>query len=279
MDYDFSSLNKMFAEFSDKIKALPTPNLSPESLNALDNFSRNSQFSSIQETARKFQAYYSNLYNPDLTATAISQAASNAFNINIPYDYDSISGAVSAMASYAQTLTALNTTTSGLDTIVSAVSSALKSLDSSEDFPEDDYVTIDETPIKEWEIPDTIAIPIGHNRIRMKTDIFIVFIGSIVIPLIFNLAGLIVDLSAAISESQNETYRIELEEERNTLINESNQLFNKYLDILDSTDASDSSKADQIESWKESLPKPDSAPVTSDLPLDNRPENHNSNLE
>lgn len=276
MDYDFSSLNKMLAEFSDKIKAVPTPNLSPEFLAALDNFSHSPQISSIQEATRKFQAYYSNLYNPDLTATAISQAASNALNINIPYDYDSISRAISAMSSCAQTLASLD---SGIDSIVSTVSSALKSLDSSEDFPEDDYVTIDETPIKEWEIPDTIAIPIGHNRIRMKTDIFIVFIGSIVIPLIFNLAGLIVDLSAAISESQNETYRIELEEERNTLINESNQLFNRYLDILDSTDASDSSKADQIESWKESLPKPDSASITSDLPLDNRPENHNSNLE
>ena len=183
------------------------------------------------------------------------------------------------MASYAKTLSTLNTTSSGMDSIVSAVSSALTSLDSSEDFPEDDYVTIDEAPIKEWEIPDTIAIPIGHNRIRMKTDIFIVFIGSIVIPLIFNLAGLIVDLSAAISESKNETYRIELEEERNTLINESNQLFDRYLDILDSTDASDSSKADQIEHWKESLPKPDSAPIVSDSTPDSHQGSHNSNPE
>mgnify|MGYP005760895389 CR=1 FL=1 len=277
MDYDFSPLNSVLTEFSDKIKALPMPNLSPELLAALDNFSRNPQISSIQETARKFQMYYSNLYNPDLTATAISQAASKA--LNIPYDYDSISGAVSAMASYAKTLSTLNTTSSGMDSIVSAVSSALTSLDSSEDFPEDDYVTIDEAPIKEWEIPDTIAIPIGHNRIRMKTDIFIVFIGSIVIPLIFNLAGLIVDLSAAISESKNETYRIELEEERNTLINESNQLFDRYLDILDSTDASDSSKADQIEHWKESLPKPDSAPIVSDSTPDSHQGSHNSNPE
>lgn len=163
MDYDFSSLNKMLAEFSDKIKAVPKPNLSPELLAALDNFSRNPQISSIQETARKFQVYYSNLYNPDLTATAISQAASNALNINIPYNYDSISRAISAMASYTKTLTDLSTTTSGLDTIVSAVSSALGSLDkttASSEENSNDYIELSE-PLVDivQQIDDSIELP------------------------------------------------------------------------------------------------------------------------
>lgn len=174
MEYDFSSLNKMLAEFSDKIKALPTPNLSPEFLAALDNFSHSPQFSSIQETARKFQTYYSTLYNPDLTATAISQAASNALNINIPYDYDSISKAVSAMASYAKTLTALNTTTSGLDTIVSAVSSALGSLDKTTTSSEEnsnDYIELSE-PLMDivQQIDNSIELPVADNQHTVKIE-------------------------------------------------------------------------------------------------------------
>lgn len=279
MDYDFSSLNAVVTELSDKIKALPTPNLSPELLAALDNFSRSPQISSIQETARKFQMYYSNLYNPDLTATAISQAASKALNINIPYDYDSISGAVSAMSSLAKSLSGSNTASLDVNKTASIISSVLESLDETSDLPEDDFVTFDRNPIKEWEIPDTIAIPIGHNRIRMRTDIFIAFIGSIVIPLIVSFAGFILDLSTAISESQNESRRIELEEEQNTLINESNQLFERYLNIIDSADTTCSSMTDQIEHWKGSLPDADSTPTTSDLPLDNRPESHNNNPE
>lgn len=163
MDYDFSSLNAVLTEFSDKIKALPMPNLSPEFLAALDNFSRNPQISSIQETARKFQMYYSNLYNPDLTATAISQAASKALNINIPYDYDLIGKTVSAMASYAESLTSLTSATSGIDLIVSSVSSALGSLDKSATSSEnisDDYIELSE-PLADiiQQIDDSIELP------------------------------------------------------------------------------------------------------------------------
>lgn len=144
---------------------------------------------------------------------------------------------------------------------------------------ENDYVIVDEAPIKEWIVPDTIAIPIGHNRICMKTDIFIALIGSIILPLIFGIAGLIVDLSTASAETENESKRIEIEEERNELIEESNQLFSRYLDIIDSTDVSNSSKADLIESWKESLPRPDSVPITAGSVPDQTQESHNSNPE
>lgn len=157
--------------------------------------------------------------------------------------------------------------------------SALEELNDSECFSEDDFVTCDEESIKEWNVPDTIAIPIGHNRIRMKTDIFIAFISGIVIPVIFGIAGLVIDLGTAISESQSEAQRIELEEERNNLINESNHLFDRYLDILDSTDTSNSSESDEIERWRESLPRPDSVPVTADSTLDPNQESHNSNPE
>lgn len=171
MDYDFSSLNKMLAEFSDKIKAVPTPNLSPEFLATLDNFSHSPQISSIQETARKFQAYYSGLYNPNLTVTAISQAASNALNINIPYDYDSISRAISAMSSYAQTLASLD---SGIDSIVSAISSALSSLDKTATSSEEnsnDYIELSE-PLADMvqQVDNSIELPVADNQHTVKIE-------------------------------------------------------------------------------------------------------------
>ncbi|HJA33231.1 MAG TPA: hypothetical protein H9794_03085 [Candidatus Mediterraneibacter merdigallinarum] len=279
MDYDFSSLNEMLSKFSDKIKTLPTSNLSPELLDALDNLSHSPQISSIQEMARKLQIYYSNLYNPDLTATAISQATSNALNINIPYDCDSINGAVSAMSSFAKSLSGLNTANLSIDKAVSAIGSVLESLDETSDCPEDDFITTIKRPIREFKIPDTLAPSTGHNQIRMKTDLFIALIGNIIIPLIFNFIGLIIDLNTAITEAKTETRRIEIEEERNELIEESNQLFSQYIDLLTSTDTSNSSKADQIESWKESLSKPDSAPATAGSDLDQCQENQNSNPE
>ena len=168
------SQNVKEAIIKDKIKAVPTPNLSSEFLAALDDFSHSPQISSIQEATRKFQAYYSKLYNPDLTATAISQAASNTLNINIPYDYDSISKAVSAMASYAKTLTALNTTTSGLDTIVSAVSSALGSLDKTTTSSEEnsnDYIELSE-PLVDivQQIDSSIELPVADNQHTVKIE-------------------------------------------------------------------------------------------------------------
>lgn len=214
MDYDFSSLNKMLAEFSDKIKAVPTPNLSPEFLAALDNFSHSPQISSIQEATRKFQAYYSNLYNPDLTATAISQAASNALNINIPYDYDSISRAISAMSSYAQTLASLD---SGIDSIVSAISSALSSLDKTATSSEEnsnDYIELSE-PLVDMvqQVDNSIELPkadennvVRVSRIDRNTVLSVL---NIIISVIMALYTIQADISSAQESSQQHNESLE----------------------------------------------------------------------
>ena len=163
MNYDFSSFNTMLAELADKIKVPPLPYLSPELINAFNNLSLSPEISSIQEMAKNFQAYYPELYNSNLTATTIAQAASKAFNANVPNNYDLIKGTVSAIASYAETLTNLNTATSGIDSIVSAVSSALGSLDKSTTSSEEisnDYIDLSE-PLADLvqQIDDSIELP------------------------------------------------------------------------------------------------------------------------
>lgn len=174
MDYDFSSFNAMLTELSDKIKVPPTLNLSPELLAALDNFSHNPEISSMQEMAKKFQIYCSKSYNPNLTATTISQVASNLLGINMTYDYDAIKGAVSAMASYAENLTSLNTATSGMNSMLSAVSSALGSLDKSATSSEeisDDYIELSE-PLADIvrQIDDSIELPVANSQQTVKIE-------------------------------------------------------------------------------------------------------------
>lgn len=156
---------------------------------------------------------------------------------------------------------------------------AWETLDNGDDFSDDDVVTFDEGPIQEWNIPDTVAIPAGNKRIRMKTDIFIAILSGIIFPMLFWVSGLIVDLHDAYLKAETESQRLEIEQERNDLIRESNHLFSQYIDILMSTDTSNSSEADEIEKWKESLPKPDSVPTTADLTPDNLQWNHNNSPE
>ena len=281
MNYDLSSFKKTAEHMSklcsnDFYKAL-SPALQ-QLINSLGPYSEISHSPIVlvaNEMAKNIE-----LNIPAATADTISPMATNVYqSISTAGLADSIEAFTTAAAKVYASLNVSGLTSDAISAISSSAKFVLEESNNSEYLPEDDFITMDEAPIKEWEIPDTIAIPIGHNRIRMKTDIFIAFISGIVIPLIFSLAGLIVDLSTAISESQNEAHRIELEEERNNLINESNQLFDRYLDILDSTDTSGSSKADQFESWKESLPKPDSAPVTSDSTPDSDQESHNNSPE
>lgn len=152
-------------------------------------------------------------------------------------------------------------------------------LDKESNFSDNDVVTFDEGPIQEWNIPETVAIPAGNKRIRMKTDIFIAILSGIIFPMLFWVSGLIVDLHDAYLKAETESQRLEIEQERNDLIRESNHLFSQYIDILMSTDTSNSSEADEIEKWKESLPKPDSVPITADLNPDNLQLNHNNSPE
>ena len=47
-----------------------------------------------------------------------------------------------------------------------------------------DVVTFDQAPAQQLNIPETIAIPFGHHKVCMKTEIFISIVGGILLPLI-----------------------------------------------------------------------------------------------
>lgn len=107
----------------------------------------------------------------------------------------------------------------------------------------EDYVTLDETSAKEWDIPETIAIPIGNHKIRIGTDLFV----SVLLTVFFGLLSFIYTISSDYQSSKSEeTFRksqIQLEKEENQILS----------DIRDSIDTSNSSDAESINKLLDSI--------------------------
>lgn len=120
------------------------------------------------------------------------------------------------------------------------------------DFPEDlgglpaddDFVTVDEVAVKEYEVPDSIAIPIGHGRTKMKTSDFIALL-SLISQLILAIIGL---LPSAPTEA--ETKQIQVEEAQIVLLESQNQML---WNLLHDIDTASSSQAEFLQSLKESV--------------------------
>lgn len=107
---------------------------------------------------------------------------------------------------------------------------------SSDVLSNDDYVIIDEKPIKEWEIPDTLAIPIGHNKIRIKTEILVSLLLTIFFGLISFIQTEYYERKSSDSEQEYQKTKLLIEEERNQ----------KFQDFLNSIDLSNSSQSTSI---------------------------------
>ena len=112
-----------------------------------------------------------------------------------------------------------------------------------------DYVTVSEVPVKEWDISEIIIIPIGKGRVRMKTADFLVVL-SLLLGAMFNLITFAYDRLDAAASDRDSQYRLELEEERNNIENQENEIM---VDFLSSIDASMSSQTEAIAELKESI--------------------------
>ena len=107
----------------------------------------------------------------------------------------------------------------------------------------DDYVTVDEEPIKEFEIPDSIAIPIGSNRVRIKTEFFI----TILITIFFAFLNFSMNIYQGYRNEKNE---IRYQEKQLQLKRKENKALRTF---LESVDLSASSGAETIKNLKESI--------------------------
>ena len=140
--------------------------------------------------------------------------------------------------------------TSGISEIIKQSATAFSSM---ADYPIngdfDDYITVDEHPIKDLEIPETLAIPIGHNRVRIKTDVFINFLITIIFALLTFAVSTYQGYENAESQERFQEEQLQLDRERNQTLNK----------ILESVDASNSSQSEAIEELKASFQYVDSA--------------------
>lgn len=171
---------------------------------------------------------------------------------NLTFSYHASSptkGIVESAAEVAQLLGDIGLNTSVISESASSIALTLEKLSSSSDCPDDDYVTIAEDPIKEFNVPDTVAIRLGNNRIRMRTDIFI------------SLIGILISIIIALSGSGNQQ------------VQEQNQIL---YDILESIDSSNSSQKEYFEDihsaleyQNQTLEQPESHPDTVPQSTDN----------
>lgn len=114
-----------------------------------------------------------------------------------------------------------------------------------EKISDDDF---DESVVKELEVPDTVFIPFGNKKVKIKSELLV----SILIAVIFNLLMQIQSIyssdSALISQEKYHDAQLQLTRERNKI---------EY-DLLRSFDTSISSQTEAIEDLKESLQALDS---------------------
>ena len=113
--------------------------------------------------------------------------------------------------------------------------------------PNEDYVTLDKDSIETFEIPESIAIPLGKYRVKMSTDVFISIISLLV--------SIILSTSIALYQSnqsptESETQQIQLDETQNALLQTQNQLL---YDLLHSIDTSSSSESGSLQSLKKAV--------------------------
>lgn len=154
---------------------------------------------------------------------------------------------------------------------------------------DDDYVILDETPIKELDISETIVVPIGNNRFRMKTSDLITLLSTI-FTILLTISGLVFNRIDAASNNQFAQQLIETEQERKSIEHQENQILREF---LDSIDTSESSKSDIIDNLIQSiedlteciqaselnLQESDFAPSSVDSVLDLAPEKTDNSLE
>ena len=155
-----------------------------------------------------------------LSADYLNQLGTASISTNLQFAMESLLFTLGDSAPYAA-ISASN----------AVVKELIKDFPTPSDFVSDeDYVTVDEAVIKEYELPETIAIPIGHNRIKMKFDTLIALLALIVSLL-------------ALKPSASEQEQLALQRTEVQILSE----------ILESTKASNATTAEQLDTLKESV--------------------------
>lgn len=149
--------------------------------------------------------------------------------------------------------------------IYSTCTAILNNIGNSPDAENYDYVEIDECIANEIELPESIRIPVGNKKIKVRTDLFI----TIVLSIVCAIAPMLYSINQDAKDSRTNAY---YEEKRIDAINEQSFLLKE---ILESVNASNSTQEESISTLKEyaqfqelvyqeSEKDPDSTPLSND---------------
>ena len=137
---------------------------------------------------------------------------------------------------------------------------------------DNDYVTISESSSKEFEIPDTVAIPIGNNKVKIKTELFVTLLVAL-ITIVIEVCSFVSDRFENVhSEESQKQY----EKEQLRLAREGNQIL---YELISSVNTSSSAQADFIEDLKEVLQENDLQSFDSEESPDSPLVSTDNNLE
>ncbi|RGU91287.1 hypothetical protein DWW31_14160 [Clostridium sp. AF15-17LB] len=146
--------------------------------------------------------------------TEYVSSISNTTNTLVAY-YEALSAKMDSLSDSMQSMS----NSYKFSDILNNISASMIALSESQT-NDDDYAIIDKSSVREFEIPDTIAIPVGPNRIRISTNLLVTIIGIII--------TVIISLSGANQQQQKEQTEL-------------------LRDILESIDASNSSQREYFE--------------------------------
>lgn len=147
----------------------------------------------------------------------------------------------------------------GLSNIAKVNASAFSYLsDYSANGDSEDYVILNEAPIRELNIPNEVAITIGHNRIRMSTTTFIAII-SLILATFVGIGTFIADRIDSTNSSADTAQLLEYERDQTIYLKE---LFN-------SLDTSNSSQKEFLEDTRSVFQSQDEVQDTSPESTDN----------
>lgn len=211
--------------------------------------------SSVEETMRIFSQNISAIYE-GLSASCVEQLQS--MSVLSPTYAEAINNFSSIAAPLAEAFRSID-----FDSLIASIQSE----DGIEDF--DDYVITDSHVIREIDLSDGIVLPVGNNRLKIKTDTFIALLSFLfaVFTVLFQSIGDKTpqeDTSLLWEQNQLLQEQNRLAREQNQLLQEQNQLAQEQirltqeqnqilLEILESADTSMSSQADFFRDMKESL--------------------------
>lgn len=243
------------------------PFLTPEMRNLID---------SLNKITDSYSEYFQTIFHSDLMNYQIAQLQEEIvkpyrqlFRLYTPSMVASFTESLSKMSEIMTTTIRENITTGVYNNLNESLKQSLSPLELQKQFlnlppelhfhsdlsnysedlgglPEDDFVIVDDTTVKTYELPDSVYIPIGNNRIKMPTSFLLALIDLII--------STILTISIAIAQSNSsrteQINQMQIEESQLELQRAQNEMLQQ---LLHNIDTSSSSEAETIKELKKTV--------------------------